>query len=819
MVFRTRLLLLLLLLTWTASARSVIAPKTAVYASANGQYHLTVVPGSAGRPCRATLHRGTAEAKVEVWSGQLANPAAPRQALVDDQGRWVVTVGDWAKVKSARELAIYDAQGRLIREYRLEQLLDETEIEQLETYYGWAEATWFSGEEDFVVMTPPATLVINLRSGQVGRAGEKELRAALVRFAEDPPLAILDQAIEERWTDLPRSTLPPASMNPEARLRWAVLLAMQGNSEARQLVIRTSGPESTKPGLRADMLAYLPLLIGRQAEPALLAAFDDDPWSAPAQGAVRGFARLGTEAVPTLLRTLEGPGSPYPRMWAAKALGEIGAPQALPLLLKCVEDPNSRVRDGALAACFKFAENEAAPGLAALLKKGTEEDYTLIRYFERARYQPVIPVLMEAWKSRGKEADRALTFQTGVRLGPHKERWESYFDSKEPARFRLRYGDAGGVLAQIEAGELGPSETRELLASQPRLVNVFKVAGARLQSRGSRFFDSDLNAYDVSTGALVARSAVPAERRRDAVVSPDGERILLTPQDSAPLQVMEPNGRVVLSLAPEFKVLKSGWCGPDIVALTGEGKAHLWDLTGKELQDFSMPGAETLAASSDGIYLALQSKEVSVWKTSQAEPIYQGLPYQAERVYLADWGGRGQILSVDTDEATGFIYPDGRRAILLPLGESFECDIFDVLAGSEQALVGGERTVEVKNFAGETVGQPATFARKPVFGGFTGDGSAYLASDGISVEHYSLAGEPLARWLLPQDDEVRYRDSGFALSGDGRYLLAVDELGTARLWDTQPIPTAEDLEYCARWFGWSLEHGRPMTLEEFTAEK
>lgn len=134
----TRLLLLLLCATVAlpAAADSWMAPQPATVTSQDAAYRLTVFPpprgpvadGETPPGCIATLEQLEGNAYVERWRKPLPNPIAPASVLVDGQGRFV-TFDDWGRVGFGDNVvAIYAADGTLVKKYGLEQLLSPEQL-------------------------------------------------------------------------------------------------------------------------------------------------------------------------------------------------------------------------------------------------------------------------------------------------------------------------------------------------------------------------------------------------------------------------------------------------------------------------------------------------------------------------------------------------------------------------------------------------------------------------------------------------------------------------------------------------------------------
>ncbi|UOQ69185.1 hypothetical protein [Hymenobacter volaticus] len=137
----------LLFQPFTAWADEWHVPKTVDYYSADSSYCLrvvpTFVPAKYSRwqtaspkkkrrytpqdttliPCYATLFHRVHQDLVPVWRHELVNPFAPMQALVSNDGRYVVTLDDWYQPGYGENVVVvYDQQGTLRKRATLETL-------------------------------------------------------------------------------------------------------------------------------------------------------------------------------------------------------------------------------------------------------------------------------------------------------------------------------------------------------------------------------------------------------------------------------------------------------------------------------------------------------------------------------------------------------------------------------------------------------------------------------------------------------------------------------------------------------------------------
>jgi hypothetical protein len=153
------------------------APRDAIFYSPNRQFRLAVHPrpirdpmayaqkacGAAveepSEPARARMERrtGGGESWTRIWAGPLPNEVAPVQALVSDDGKYTITLGNWNSVDKDEDgavsisfgywqlldvggniVAIYGDRGRMIRSLALNDLLPSDWIEALQ----WSASPW-----------------------------------------------------------------------------------------------------------------------------------------------------------------------------------------------------------------------------------------------------------------------------------------------------------------------------------------------------------------------------------------------------------------------------------------------------------------------------------------------------------------------------------------------------------------------------------------------------------------------------------------------------------------------------------------------------
>ncbi len=110
-------------------ADSWAPPSPKVFASPYGTHGFKVLKPQFGKPSEGLLFRLDDEGKERaVWSGKLVN--TPHRVLVDEGGRFVVTIDTYGSLGGAHALVIYGEKGKVIRDMKLEDFLTADELEK-----------------------------------------------------------------------------------------------------------------------------------------------------------------------------------------------------------------------------------------------------------------------------------------------------------------------------------------------------------------------------------------------------------------------------------------------------------------------------------------------------------------------------------------------------------------------------------------------------------------------------------------------------------------------------------------------------------------
>lgn len=133
--------------------------------------------------------RWTVEAQ-RLWTAQLANEVMPQAALVSMAGH-VVTLDDHHEAGGDHALVVYDTGGRLVRSFRLRDLLDDADLSQIppsDCGWLWREDArfFFTGSSDarlYVLLASRRVLEVTLATGELKRGVEADF-PSLVEILE-----------------------------------------------------------------------------------------------------------------------------------------------------------------------------------------------------------------------------------------------------------------------------------------------------------------------------------------------------------------------------------------------------------------------------------------------------------------------------------------------------------------------------------------------------------------------------------------------------------------------------------------------------------
>jgi hypothetical protein len=124
-------LVALLLLSFLPATAKMIPPHDVTYWSSNKQYQFqSILERSSDDTvigCHGVLSTISSNGSSStIWSVPLSNPSGPSQALISNDGKYVVTLRDWFPRAEENFVVIYGKKGSLIRRFSLGDLLIET---------------------------------------------------------------------------------------------------------------------------------------------------------------------------------------------------------------------------------------------------------------------------------------------------------------------------------------------------------------------------------------------------------------------------------------------------------------------------------------------------------------------------------------------------------------------------------------------------------------------------------------------------------------------------------------------------------------------
>ena len=136
-------------------ADSWVTPTPRVFGSTWGNRGFKVLRPTLIGPSDGVLFCLDADGKEQiVWEAKLVN--TPHRVLVDDSGRFVASIDTYANLGFAHSLVIYGDKGKVIRDFKLEDLLTQDEISKnvarTETSRHWAKKCAFQLESDHLVL-------------------------------------------------------------------------------------------------------------------------------------------------------------------------------------------------------------------------------------------------------------------------------------------------------------------------------------------------------------------------------------------------------------------------------------------------------------------------------------------------------------------------------------------------------------------------------------------------------------------------------------------------------------------------------------------
>lgn len=392
------------------------------------------------------------DSKIPVRDGDVVIargtlPHRPVDLLVSGAGHGFVALDQWARCGYGKIVIVVDGSGKQTHALSLAQVFPDTDIDEAFMHtvssIWWRRGGWIDdpGRSAVIVANGGIVRVLDLKTGQ-GRDGRDD---DLLRGVRHPSATARNLALElvaEKETpgvEADVAAIVAAKVQPmSTRLRAALVLAKRGDPRGRTLFEEATVIPLADGVTKEDQkyaVTHLTLFLGDDALPVLREQMRG-PAGAAWHSAQLGFQALGEKAVPTLLEMLaETAESSDYRGGAAHALGRIGSRTALIGLLAAVGDADEYTANAAANAAIKIGGDDCAEALVAHLTRGCTQDSRIAMYFEKVKYEPSIPALIQGLARAEKDFGRdraadALQFQTGQELGTDVAAWRRWWKSR-----------------------------------------------------------------------------------------------------------------------------------------------------------------------------------------------------------------------------------------------------------------------------------------------------------------------------------------------------------------------------------------------------
>ena len=158
------LITLLLVLICTSSFGDTYSlPKDTFYKSDNGKFLFKVEPRSPfeneneesnyRKFTYGTLYKIQASDTLEIWKTKLINRYAPPQVFVANNGRYIVTSGEWYGTSEFNTIVIYNESGKIIKKHDFYDIVPKGLIfERISvTRLFWKRRMYFKNKNSFVI--------------------------------------------------------------------------------------------------------------------------------------------------------------------------------------------------------------------------------------------------------------------------------------------------------------------------------------------------------------------------------------------------------------------------------------------------------------------------------------------------------------------------------------------------------------------------------------------------------------------------------------------------------------------------------------------
>jgi hypothetical protein len=100
-------------------------------------------------PCHAKLYKkiGSLGQPELIWDKVLVNPVAPYEAMITNDGKYVITFNDWSKLGYGENvMVVYWGNGDLLKQYRLHEI---TKLSESQLSVSVTSIWWYLGYETY----------------------------------------------------------------------------------------------------------------------------------------------------------------------------------------------------------------------------------------------------------------------------------------------------------------------------------------------------------------------------------------------------------------------------------------------------------------------------------------------------------------------------------------------------------------------------------------------------------------------------------------------------------------------------------------------
>lgn len=369
-------------------------------------------------------------------------------------------------------------------------------------------------------MNDLAQLVQELRASRDPQARREVIRALIEIGA--PAVAPLMEALQARNQGVRRAAVLALGSLGDARAVLPLLEILQEKADARVFALESEEEES----VRAAAARALGRIGDARALPGLIAVLGDE-YGTIRHEASEALIKMGAPAFSALLQALEHPSFEV-RQEAARTLGKIGDPAALPALSAALKRASFGTRRAAVEALHALGDVRAVPTLLAALKdrdaEVREEAAVALATLITPGDAAAVPALSEAlkdqsWRVRAR-AIRALDTIGDVRAVPALV--QALKDREEWSVRR----DAAAALARLASRHPVP----ELRAALPILRRLLRGWPSGDEAEAYRAALARIEEATAPAGDLPLPAAAPAPEGDDLPLpaagnGADGERV------------------------------------------------------------------------------------------------------------------------------------------------------------------------------------------------------------------------------------------------------------------------------------------------------